>query len=497
MVLNKKTVLVANSAEKHLYEQVADRICQLIAKDTLKPGDRLPSVRQLHQQLSVSISTILEAYRLLEDRGLITVRPQSGYYVKATITLPEPNPSDPPSQVSCIDTSIVARVYNDLEIPNIIKLGAAVSSPELLPLTTLNRLMGQVIRTHPEFTHTYSATVGCETLRHEIAKKLINAGCSISPQSILVTNGTTEAIRIALQAVTKPGETVAIESPCYYGLLQVLESLHLQALELPTDPKSGISLEHLETALKKSKIAACAIVSNFSNPLGSCMGDRKKQDLVELIDRYDLPLIEDDIYGDLTFGDRRPKAIKAFDTQGRVLYCSSISKTLSSGLRVGWLVAERNFLAAKKLKMVTNIMTAIVPQLTVATFFANGGYERHLRKLRRTYQWQMTKMRMAIRDYFPPDTRVTQPQGGQVLWLEFPPHFEVMQLYQSALEYQISIAPGVIFSASPNYQNCLRLNCGLLWSVESDRALQILGALAQQQLSNSTLTAIVKNKMLT
>ena len=291
-----------------------------------------------------------------------------------------------------------------------------------------------------------------------------------------------------MQAVTKPGDTIAIESPSYYGLLQALESFHLKALELPTNPKTGISLKHLEAALERSEIAACAVVSNFSNPSGSCMSDRRKQNLVELLNKYQIPLIEDDIYGDLYFTGNRPKAIKAFDTQGRVLYCSSVSKTLSPGLRVGWLVAEGNLIKIKKLKMVTNVTTSIVPQLTVADFFANGGYARHLRKLRLTYHAQMEKMRMAINNYFPPQTRMTHPQGGQVLWLELPQNFNVMELYQSALGYQISIAPGVIFSPSQSYNNCLRLNFGLLWSEKSDRALQILGALAQQQLARILLS---------
>ena len=486
-IFEMKVKLLDKSSDKNLYEQVADRIGNLITERTLQPGDRLPSVRKLHRQLSVSISTVLEAYRLLEDRGLITARPQSGYYVKQTIASQEPNPSAPTIQVCPVDTSLVSRVHADIDNPNVIKLGAAVPSPEIFPLAALNRLMSQVIRTQPEIVHSYHTADGCETLRHEVAKRLMDAGCSITPEQIIITNGTTEAIYLSLQAVTKPGDTVAIESPSYYALLQALELLHLKALELPTDPREGISLQHLETALARSEIAACAVVSNFSNPLGSCMSDRHKQELVALLDRYDIPLIEDDVYGDLYFQGSRPKAIKAFDTQGRVLYCSSVSKILSPGLRVGWLVADRDRVKLERLKMVTNLTTSIAPQLTVAAFLANGGYDRHLRRLRQAYQSQMERMRMAIGEYFPPQTRVTRPQGGQVLWLELPQHFDVMQLYEQALEYQISIAPGIIFSPSASYRNCLRLNCGLPWSEELDRALQILGALAQQQLAQGIL----------
>ena len=484
-----KAKLLDKSQGKNLYEQVADRIRSLIANRTLQPGDRLPSVRKLHQQLSVSISTVLEAYRLLEDEGMISARPQSGYYVKQTpfILTEEPTPSNPPGQVCAVDTYVASRVCADIRNPKTIKLGAAVPSPDLFPVAALNRLMGQVIRAQPEIVHAYDVSPGCEVLRREIAKRLMDAGCSVTPDQIVIVNGATEAIYLSLQAVTQPGDTVAIESPCYFVLLQALESLHLKALELPTHPREGISLEHLEVALDRGKIAACAVVSNFSNPLGSCMRDQRKKQLVELLERHEVPLIEDDVYGDAYFEGTRPKAIKAFDRTGRVLYCASVSKTLSAGLRVGWLVAGRYQSQVEQLKTVINVTGAIAPQLTVAAFLANGGCDRHLRRLRQAYQSQMERMRMAICNYFPPETKVTRPRGGLVLWLELPREFDVMQLYEEALEYQISIAPGVIFSPSGSYRNCLRLNCGLPWSEEIDRALQILGALSQKQLAGKIL----------
>jgi DNA-binding transcriptional MocR family regulator len=481
--------LLEKSHDQNLYEQVAERIQTLIGEGTLQPGDRLPSVRKLHQQFSVSISTVLEAYRLLEDRGLIGARPQSGYYVKLTNALAphEPNPSDPPWQVCPVDTSLAFRVRKMMRDPQIIQLGAAVPSPELFPVTALNRLMGQVVRAHPEAVHSYSAPPGCEALRHEVAKRLMDTGCSIAPEEIVITNGTTEAMYLSLQAITQPGDTIAIESPSYYGLMDVLEPLHLKALELPTHPREGISLEHLETALAQRKIAACALVSNFSNPLGSCMSDAKKKQIVELLNQYDIPLVEDDIYGDLYFKGSRPKAIKAFDTEGRVLYCASVSKTLSPGLRVGWSVPGRYQAKLEQLKLVTNIMTAIAPQLTVAAFFANGGCDRHLRRLRQAYQSQILRLKQGICEYFPAETRVTRPCGGYVLWLELPQEFDAMVLYQEALQHKISIAPGVIFSPSGSYKNCLRLHGGLPWSEEIDRAIETLGMLSKKQLARKIL----------
>jgi DNA-binding transcriptional MocR family regulator len=481
--------LLDSDNDRNLYEQVAERIQGLIQEGTLQPGDRLPSVRKLHQQLAVSVSTVLEAYRLLEDRGSIYARPQSGYYVKPTaLKQPdEPTPSKPPWQVCSVDTSLAFMVYAAIRHPNAIKLGSAIPSPDLLPLASLNRLLGQAIRSQPEIIHAYEVPSGCETLRHEIAKRLIDAGCSITPDSVVITNGTTEAVYLSLNAVTQPGDTVAIESPTYHGLLEAIEALHLKALELPTHPRNGIDLNRLETAFKKQQVQACALVSNFSNPLGSCMSDRAKKSLVALLNRYHIPLIEDDVYGELYHTGTRPKAIKAFDTEGRVLYCASVSKTLSSGLRVGWSVAGRYQNRVKQLKMVTNLTSAIAPQLAVAAFFANGGCDRHLRRLRHAYQLQMARMTQAICEYFPTETRVTRPNGGHVLWLELPAEFDAMQLYNEALQQQICIAPGVIFSPSRSFGNCLRLNCGLPWSDQIEKAIQTLGVLSKQQLARHFL----------
>ena len=473
------------SQPKNLYEQVAEYIHNLINEGSLQPGDRLPSVRKLHQQLSVSISTVLEAYRLLEDRHLITVRPQSGYYVKTTIAAAEPSPSQPSAQTACfVDTSLAFQIRTAINNPQLIKLGAAIPDPQLFPVATLNRLMGQVIRAQPEAVHSYDVPIGCESLRNQIAKRLIDAGCSVNPNQIVITHGTTEALFLALKVVTKPGDSIAIESPTYYGLLEALEALHLKALELPTHPREGISLEHLESALQKQKVAACAIVSNFSNPLGSCMSATKKQQLVSLLNQYNIPLIEDDICGDLCFTAQRPQAIKAFDTQGKVLYCASVSKTLSPGLRVGWIIAESYRSQIEQLKAVMNYSSTLAPQLTVAAFLANGGYDRHLRKLRSSYRSQMQYMLQAICTYFPPETKVTQPQGGHVLWLELPQRFDVMVLYHQACQHNISISPGIIFSASGGYRNCLRLNCGIPWSDSLEQALETLGILCKKQLES-------------
>ncbi|WP_008317068.1 PLP-dependent aminotransferase family protein [Leptolyngbya sp. PCC 6406] len=473
-----------------LYEQVAERLQRLILDGTLKPGDRLPSVRKLRSQLSVSTSTVMEAYRLLEDRGLISARPQSGYYVKATaLSLPqEPAATAPPRQACDIDISLAFQVISAMRDRTLVQLGAALPALELLPLAQLNRLMGKIMREHSTVAHSYGMPLGCPELRTEFAKRMLDAGCSVPPDQMVITNGATEAIYLCLKALTQPGDTVVIESPTYFAVLEALKSLGLKALTLPTHPRDGISLSHLAEALQTGEVKLCFLVSNFSNPLGSCMDDTQKKRLVALLNQYDIPLIEDDVYGDLYFAGPRPKAIKAFDTENRVLYCASVSKTLSPGLRVGWCIGGRYHAEVSRMKSILNGSNAMVPQLTVAAFLANGGYDRHLRQLRRAYQDQTAQMLQAIYDYFPAETCVTRPTGGHVLWLELPQGFDALRLYHKALEHYIAIAPGVMFSASGQcYSNCFRLNTAVVCSEKVDQAMQILGHLSKKQLAENLL----------
>ncbi|MGF1493611.1 MAG: PLP-dependent aminotransferase family protein [Microcoleaceae cyanobacterium] len=472
-----------SAGKVNLYEQVAYRVQCLIEEGTLQPGDRIPSVRKMHRQMNVSISTVLEAYRLLEDRGLVGARPQSGYYVRQSplIHRDEPAPSAPEQQIRTVDAALSLRINAALHDPKVIKLGAAVPGVSLFPTKALNRLMGQIVRQNPTLCHSYAPIPGCKPLRREIARRMMDAGCSITPDEVLITNGAYEAIHISLRAITQPGDTVAIESPAYYGILEILESLHLKALELPTSPRDGLSLPNLANALEQQNIAACVLVSNFSNPLGSCMTDEKKQQLVEILERYDVPLVEDDIYGELYFEGNRPRAVKAFDRKGLVIYCSSFSKTLSPGLRVGWAIAGRYQEQVKQFKLFTNLGTATPNQLVIAAFLANGGFDRHLRHLRQSYQQQVMRMHQAIYDYFPPETKVTRPPGGHVLWVELPRGFDSVQLYETAYQYRISIAPGSMFSTADDYRHCFRLNCGLPWSAEIQQAMKTLGELVHQQ----------------
>ena len=254
----------------------------------------------------------------------------------------------------------------------------------------------------------------------------------------------------------------------------------MKACEIPTYPREGICLDELAKSLDRCCIKTCLFSPNFSNPLGSCMPDEKKQRLVALLAERAIPLIEDDIYGDLAFAPTRPKAAKAFDKQGMVLLCSSYSKTLAPGYRVGWAAPGRFQEKVELLKFVNTGATATLPQMAIADFLANGGYEHHLRKIRRCYEHLVQQMSGSVTRHFPAGTKITRPSGGHVLWVELPAGINSLELLDRALACKISIAPGPIFSAKQRFQNFIRLNCGNPWSDAIEGAIVKLGQIMER-----------------
>ena len=303
----------------------------------------------------------------------------------------------------------------------------------------------------------------------------MESGCTLSPEEIVMTCGCQEALNLGLRAVARPGDTIAIESPTYYGILQIIESLGMKACEIPTFPRHGVCLDELVKRLDSCRIKACVFSLNYSNPLGSCMPDEKKRRLVKILAERQIPLIEDDLYGNLSHSPQRPKTAKAFDREGLVLLCDSFSKTLAPGSRVGWTAPGRFRTQVEHLKFISSIGTPTLSQMAIAEFLANGGYEHHLRKLRRIYAEQVQLVTEAITRYFPEGTKVTRPTGGYVLWVELPPPVNSLELFHRAMAEKISIAPGPIFSPQQKYQNFIRLSCGSRWTEAADQALLKLG----------------------
>lgn len=466
-----------------LYEQLANSIAQSIQEGVLCRGDKLPSVRQASLKRNVSASTVFQAYYLLEARGLIIARERSGYYVAGGASGISPSP-EPLSEVNKESTQVdvselVFEVLESIRARNIVPLGSAFPSPLLFPMSKLARTMASSVKVMDPWQSVDNLSLGDASLRRQIALRYMIDGLNVSTDEIVVTNGALEALNLCLMAVTRPGDAVIIESPTFYAALQSIERIGLRAVEVPSHPRDGIDLKAMEWALIHHKPKACWLMTNFQNPLGSLLSDAKKEALVALLSQYQVPLIEDDVYGELYFAEKRPAPAKAFDTEGLVMHCSSFSKCLAPGYRVGWVATGQYAKTIERLKLTTTLSASVPAQAALAQYLQKGGYDKHLRNLRHTLLVNQIKFIETIERCFPKGTRLTPPQGGYFLWLKLPDGVNALEVHRIALANGISIAPGPIFSAQKGYTDYIRLNYGHIWDARTEASLSTLGAIVE------------------
>jgi len=465
-----------------LYEQISKDISSAINDGEYHFNSRLPSLREVSEMYSVSMATAIQAYQTLEDKGLIESRPKSGYYVTSMLNkqIAQPAISQPTVTPTTVTVAQLAMtIVNDARQPRVVNLGAAVPGTDVLPLGQLARSMAGVSRREWKAAGNYEDARGNEVLRKEITRLMRDTGCRCKADEIIITNGCLEALNLALRTVAKPGDTIAIESPTYFGILQTIENLGMRALEIPTHPAHGIEPDALKHALKKQKISACILIPSFSNPLGSCMPEKNKQDIVALLEKAKIPLIEDDVYGFLSYEQPRPKSAKSYDKTGNVIYCSSFSKTVAPGIRIGWMIPGRFTEQVAYQKFLDNISTAVHPQLALAEIIHRGQFKKAVRQSARLYQHRMEQLRYWITEYFPEGTRLTVPQGGFVIWLELPKQIDALELYRKAMEKRISISPGQLFSSQTQYKHHIRLSCGAVDGELAHKSVKTLGKLAK------------------
>ncbi|KRD10226.1 GntR family transcriptional regulator [Flavobacterium sp. Root901] len=472
-------------SSNYLYLQFADVIEKQIKSGLLNVGDKLPSIREVCAETGYSMSTVSKAYYEVESLSLIESRPQSGYYVSNTSArlITEPSPSSPILTVENIEREdLVDLVYNDMRKKDLTMLSLGFPSNELLPIAKLNKGMVQAMRQLPNSGTSYEEIQGNSNLRKEIARWSFTWGGSLTEEDIITTPGCISAISDCLLTLTKPGDTIITESPVYFGILQLARSLGLYVMELPSNMTTGIELEAVKKTLSTNKVKACVLMSNFSNPSGSMMPNEHKKEIVRLMDFYNVPLIEDDIHGDLYFGSSRPTNCKTYDESGIVLCCSSVSKSLAPGYRVGWVSPGKFKKEILRTKLYHTISSPTITHEVVGDFLKNGRYENHLRKIRQILNRNCNNYINTVLESFPAGTKVSQPQGGFFLWVELDQKIDTSAFYHLALKHNISIAPGRIFSFQNQFSNCMRLSFGLPWSNELRESIRTLGKLAAKQL---------------
>ncbi len=470
-----------SSDNQYRYKKVEQELSKHIEAGDLVPGDKLPSLRQMSKSLQVSISTVSHAYEELEKRGLIESRPRSGYYVRSefrAIPTPEINIPRKIEPHTVTKNKLIQTALETVGSKDLLPLGVVCPSNDLLPTRQLAKIMTSVIRENPLETAGYEIIPGNQDLRRQIAFRSVDCGSNITADDLLITTGAMEALYISLRTLTRPGDLVLIQSPSYYCFLQLVENLGLRAIEIPSCPKRGINPDRVEEITRTFDIKACIFSPNFNNPDGSITSDIRKREIVEILAARKIPLVEDDVYGEIFFGDTRPRTLKSFDREGGVLLCSSFSKTIAPGYRVGWLAPGRFLEKALEIKATTNVSCVAPTQMAIARYLRETLYDRHLKKLRVAMKEQMGKMRTEIGLSFPEGTKVTNPKGGSVLWVELPEGKDGVELFFKARAEGIGIVPGIVFSPQDVFSNYIRLSSGALWSDEIQAGVRRLGELA-------------------
>ena len=472
-----------------LYQQVIDFISDNIDSGTLKPGDRLPSLRRMSKNISVSIPTVRKAYVELERLRRVESRPQSGFYVRAlaanALVKPSPKFGWATQPVPVTGQSLMERVNDALYRTDTVPFGIANPCMIRPAAKSLHRAMKRIMARAENRSISYAPTRGEPALRRQIAFRYFDTtGITVDPEEICITNGGQEALLIALQTVASKGDIIAVEAPTYHGLLELIASLGMLAIEVETCPEDGVMLDSLEKTLSAYPVKACMFSTTLSNPLGVSMSDDRRRELVNIIERHDACLIEDDVYGELLFDGQRPRPAQAHVTKGNVLTCGSFSKTAAPGYRIGWLLAGKYIEKVTRIKRSFSCSSGLLQQLTLAEFLASGDYDRYLNTLRPALQCNAERMQSFVSRYFPEEIRTSCPVGGSVLWLELPEAVDAEVLFDKAIAAGISIAPGHIFSPCDCYKNFIRLSFGHPWTEKLENGLVWLGRAVSELAGN-------------
>ncbi len=478
-----------NPKDQKLYEKVAGQILTQVQQGVLPLGKKVPSIRVFSRQLGVSLSTVIHAYQILENQNVLKSRPQSGYYVNSDAPLSDrepkkikiaPNFSKIP--VKKIDKE-VPHVIGAFGDPENVILSLSYPALEVLPFNALKKaLMSGYERQGMMGLH-YAFPPGNEALRTQLARHYLECGLSMSPDDFYLTNGALEGLFLCLNAVTEPGDTIAVESPIFAGILMSIQSSRLKAVEIPLDPRQGMDIDVLKKVMKRQKIKAVVSIPNFNNPMSCLMPDANKKHLVNLLGEKNIPLIENDIYGDMYLGETRPKPAKIYDSTGNVMLYSSFSKCLSGGLRVGWVAAGKHQSKVIGYKFMLNVGSNPATEDGLAKFMEEGRYKRHLRKLRKFLAEQLPHFTQAMSKYFPEGTKASLPAGGTNIWVEFPQKLDSSRLHQEAWSKKIILWAGPLFSLSPKSKCCSILQFGHRWSEKIDWAMKTVGDMAKKQIS--------------
>ncbi|MFT7047990.1 MAG: DNA-binding transcriptional MocR family regulator [Halioglobus sp.] len=466
------------------YKNLANQYITDIQQGRLKPDQRLPSLRRLAKLHDVSMTTALNCYHRMEELGWAIARPQAGYFVAQPLS-EQRSPEFPtfksrttdPSQL--VGRSSVEIRYNTISSQSS-HLGASLLAPELLPTGALLRSLRRACHRQGEQVHLYPDPQGSGDLRSALESHFAMYNFNFSARELVVTNGCLDAIRVALEVTTQRGDVVAINSPCFSGLLELLAQMGRRVLEIPSTAQ-GLDLPQLEQHMHAQTIAAGLFSTTHMNPQGISLSAQQKQQLAKMAEKYQIPVIEDDVYLELGHGRITPLPAKHWDQEGYILWCGSVSKTLTAGYRLGWCLPGRYFDRYLQQRNTQSFGVSSPIQLALADFINSGQYHTHLHKIRLTLAQHCHAYYNMVQQQLPASARISAPAGGTVLWVQVP-GLNTAQLYQQARQRQIDIRVGSLFSTRGFYSDCFRVNMG--WPIDPEQPEQSLAGRQLLELLN-------------
>ncbi|ENV17030.1 aminotransferase-like domain-containing protein [Acinetobacter guillouiae] len=453
-------------------EQLAHSLKLLIENGTWKAHEKLPSLRQQVEQSGLSLITVMNAYQELEAQGLIYSKEKSGYFVVE-------QSSDHPTTLHVINetveiNSIVFKYLKSTQSEHIIPLGSAFPNSQLLYSAKLIQTLGQLARQRRSYEQTPSLPPGNYQLRKIIAQKYAMQGIPTDPSDIVITSGGLDALNLSLQALTQAGDYILLQQTIFYGAWQAAERLGLKVITIPEHPEHGIDLDAFEQAILKYPIKVCLMMLNGQNPIGFTVSDEIKLKLAKLLNQYQIYLIEDDVYEELYYDQKKPLSMKYFDQQNWVLHCSSFSKTLGAGFRIGWVYAGKFSEHIQHTQLMSTLSVNSFIQNALVEYLSHRHYEKHLKTLRSTLQRYKKQYFNYLKTHLPEQCHVNYYPSGYFLWIELPEQVDSNEIYQRMLEHGISVAPSSLFNISNQQNHFIRMNCSFEMNEKIQNALNQL-----------------------
>ncbi|MBU1001992.1 MAG: PLP-dependent aminotransferase family protein [Proteobacteria bacterium] len=471
-----------NTIQHYQYKKIEEHVLNLVESGVLQPGQRLPSLRKMATSTRVSVPTVAQAYAELESRGLLESRERSGFYVSLDYKrLPAPSlcPRAKPGQMDMSRPALLEAALKSCHSNVCDPMNRYYPDQSLLAGHCLGKILRSVILENPVRAASNVPPQGFIELRKQIALRCMNADLAVSPDEVVVTPGTMSGIAALLACITRPGDAVLIQSPAFILYLRVIETLGLRAIEIPSCPQNGIPVQHVADAIRDFDVKACLLIPNFHMD-GSLTPDEAKRRIVKMLTDKNIPLLEDDVYGELYFGQERPSLFKTFDTTGLVATASSLTRTIAPGYRLGWLLPGRFKDQVLAYMAMTDSRPATPIQLALAEFLRKGEFEKHMKGLRAAMALSMARMQCEVGRRFPEGTQVSRPQGGFYLWVQMPSQVDSKDVFLRARDKGVVIFPGSLLSFSDTFKNCIRINCRGVWNDKIREALGVLGGIVTE-----------------